>query len=496
MKHFTKFSEFLKESYNGNVNEVLSPKTDCHEIMTACLCTLPIEKLDSIISKVEKDQKNIPDILAKLSKIANGNKILGASEDDKGSIMTFQYKELALLQALSAAKIILERNSNMKITSVILTGKSWIDKVSKYSGIKNLLDNFGVNSYGMKDFNSSDIILVSEKGGKIDFVGVSLKKKKVGEKDPTIINRSLLDSLPTKARDILEDAFDDFYNKLLSDNCKNLIGDNNVLSVLMEEKKKKTILSAKYPDYLTREDFKSEQSLKNALIKKCRTATRNPNKKIWKILLSKAVGLMVTHNNRVHIRSIINPQLLGKNSPFRQVEKTLTEEGVSAEIALALMEIIFKGQLYALLEGNFKFALCTGTGKLGKKIGAVVGPGEYEPIENITTEMERLRTSGQPTLELTSRKDLLGESEMNLESGIVLSEDDEDDASDDNTEITIFLKLKIGSEDIAIVSVRYKGEYTKGPEILARIFPSFKSRLMDPILSDNENSEYSSTEED
>ena len=73
---------------------------------------------------------------------------------------------------------------------------------------------------------------------------VSLKKKKVGEKDPTLINRSLFDSLPTETRDKLENVFDDFYNTVLSENWDKLIGDENVISTLMA--KKKTILSAKF----------------------------------------------------------------------------------------------------------------------------------------------------------------------------------------------------------------------------------------------------------
>jgi hypothetical protein len=196
-----KFLEYILESDNTNLIETGASsdptKNDSHEIMTACLCTL---QLDDLI-KLQKivGEENILKELEKLKKIAQNSKIIiGASESDIQSIIQYSKKEEAFAQAISAAIKILQYNNisnanktfneaendtviknkkSRNIDSVILTGKSWSSDVTKFSGIENLKKLFDVESYGMKDFNSSDIILVSDK----KYLGVSLKKKKTGK---------------------------------------------------------------------------------------------------------------------------------------------------------------------------------------------------------------------------------------------------------------------------------------------------------------------------
>ena len=173
--------KLLESVYNKIVNEEeSSSNTDSHEIMTACLCMMPLNKINKVIDSISgtKYAENMPKVLAELSKIAYSRKIISASDKEKESIMTFKNKELALVQACSAAREILERSKFGKVDHVILTGKKWVPEISMFSGIRNLEEFFKINSYGMKDFNSSDIVLVGKAGNKTKFLGVSLKKKK------------------------------------------------------------------------------------------------------------------------------------------------------------------------------------------------------------------------------------------------------------------------------------------------------------------------------
>ena len=78
------------------------------------------------------------------------------------------------------------------------------------------IEQFKVQSYGMKDFNSSDIIL--KRGD--TWYGVSLKKKETGKAaDPTILNKaftSLLDGDELKpVRDKIDAKTAEFYTKVL-----------------------------------------------------------------------------------------------------------------------------------------------------------------------------------------------------------------------------------------------------------------------------------------
>lgn len=527
MKHFTKFSEFIKESYDEIVNEEAGPKTDCHEIMTAYLCTLSLTEINKLISDVEKNAENIPSIITNIynevikeQKKGENGKILAASNNDVQSIIIFKDRFEALLQALSAAKAIIINNSNLKINQVILTGKSWIPRVSKYAGIKNLLDNFGVNSFGMKDFNSSDIILVSAVNRKPMYVGISLKKKKINAEDPTIINRSLFDSLqqnmPSEQMDILLKTFNNFFNNIIAKNAEKLCNNNEMLQALIAHNSSKGpnkpgLIAGKYPNYLDAADFRNTTVLKEKLISICKNAPKCENPAIWKCVLSNSIGIMIPtgdyHTNKDEkrhkdvVRDIINSALKTSSSPFKKIEKLLNDNDVANGIAYALFEIIFKGQLINLKKDNFDFALCTGKGNIAtegrgkdkRKIGKVAS-ADYEPISKITSVLNKLREDGvknPPTLiSMPVTKEEIS-NDNNIE--YIIMEDDSDLKKSGGT-ISIFFKLMIGNEYLSRIRIRYKGDYTPSPQLLAEISEQFKKKLQDPVLA-NEPSGYSSEEE-
>lgn len=458
----------IEEAYKL-VSESSPETTDCHELMTACLCTLELQEIEDLISKVEENQSYIGDVLQKISEIARSNSIVGADESEIQSISLYKYKELALVQALSAAREIIKQNSGFRVQSVVMTGKSWTETISRFAGIKNLKDNFDINSYGMKDFNSSDIVLIGKEGSKDLFVGISLKKKKTGEKkDPTVINRSLFTTLPEDSVEPIELAFDEFFNTSISEiNFEDLVVDETVFQNLINKEKQ---IAGKFPGYLAKEDFADLETLKSRLSEICRTAKDSENKKLWKTILSPSYGLMSTHNNRVQIRKMLNPKLASSNSPFKEIIKTIEKESVSDFVAYSLLETIFKGQLEILKSADFRFALCTGTGKYGVKIGASVGPASYIPIEKITSLLDQLREFGKPTLKFVGHKQELSES---TETQIIT----EDEDSDDSHAISLFFNLNIGSEKLANVTIRFKGKYTSSPNILATFSNEFKNKI-------------------
>ena len=121
-------------------------------------------------------------LIQQLQRIAVSGKLIGKNDSELKS-MTASIRYEALCQAISAAKEIMEQWKH-PLNYVLLTGRSWHSDVSRFAGIENL-NKFGIDSYGMKDFNSSDIILCDkssikeekEAPSKFHCLGVSLKKK-------------------------------------------------------------------------------------------------------------------------------------------------------------------------------------------------------------------------------------------------------------------------------------------------------------------------------
>ena len=110
----------------------------------------------------------------------------------------------------------------------------------------------------------------------------------------------------------------------------------------------------------------------------------------WRLLLSSTFGLMCTHNNRVEIRKVINPELSKPSSKYKQsITAVLKDAKIAENIAYQLFKIIFKADketgLMVLKKYNFDFGLCTGIGAYQKKNQSLkVGKAEYESIQTVT----------------------------------------------------------------------------------------------------------------
>lgn len=485
------FLEYILEQNNVNLSEAGAAsdptKNDSHEIMTACLCTLSLDDLIKLQKITGKE--NILKELEKLKKIAQNSKIIiGASESDIQSIIQYSKKEEAFAQAISAAIKIVQYNNisnsnkafneaendttiiknkkSKNIDKVILTGKSWSSDVAKYSGIENLKKLFDVESYGMKDFNSSDIILVSGK----KYLGVSLKKKKAGKQvaDPPIINRSFIDTLPEEAKKHIQIALDKTFNEILKTQYDKLIvADDVIPAILNKLPKMKSKLYAKFITSQEIDDIlnpnNSDPSLK--LIAFLKDKCKKSSGDMWKEILSPSYGLMCTHNSREHIRTIINPILSSATSEYKKnITTVLNNKDIANNIAIQLFAIIFKADishgLMNLKKYDFDFGLCTGQGSYSpSKQTMTVSEGEFEDIETVTTILQDLRTFGKPNL-------------IPIEStGMYVKDND--------TSVSLKYKLNIGTFPIADIIIRYKGNYNSSPTFLATMSLELKKKFID-----------------
>ena len=245
MKNFLTFENWLYENKTPKKEKIAEggasskpEDNDSHEILTAILCLLPKQKVEKIKSELTKDASSANIFLPKLKAFAEKSisssklKNVELHSANVESIVKNPKSPAFLAKAVSAAlKIIDVAKTSFKNTpqavkedefsagtvvkSVYLTGNAWDEDIATYSGVDNLHSK-GVESCGMKDFNSSDIVLSNGKS----FLGVSLKHKdRVKSQDPTVINRAFTDTLNfnSKTRDNVNAAITSALNSILKD---------------------------------------------------------------------------------------------------------------------------------------------------------------------------------------------------------------------------------------------------------------------------------------
>ena len=216
------------------------------------------------------------------------------------------------------------------------------------TGIKwgTAIQDFKVEAYGMKDFNSSDIIL--QKGN--DWYGISLKKKETSKsQDPTILNKAfdtLLkgDEFKTIREDI-QDVTAKFYVKII------------------------------------------KQAIKDGEIQ---GNTRKVNVRTWKTFMKKL-------DNKY-----VNASLKSDDSLFKDVAKIVEESG--ERIATMLVNLVLKKDLKDLKKKNFNFSLITGIGKYSPKTGVSIEDADVKDIDTVVAKLDELFAKGKPTIEFNYNK--------------------------------------------------------------------------------------------
>lgn len=454
------FLQFLTEKYAlDDCDYLVQAKTidaDPHEILTAFLCldtyynkylsnsqSQSGNKLSQSGNELLETIKNIITDIGNCTEIIAGNDFKNLfsnlhDELDKNklsdkNIEFYQNIKDALPQAASAA-IAIKSNFAKPISKVYLTGSSWPTEVP----------DFTVSKHGMKDYNSSDIIVTDGRR----YLGVSLKKKdKETDPDPTIINKSLfnlkvneipLKDISGKDETKLKDMFDTWFADQI-------------------------ISASKYftPEFIKVNCTKDAKN-KNALLKFFNKETLA---KVNKDILSKFNHKKLTNAGKTYFRNLINRELSGVNSIFNKLKKFLEDNHkLTDDLANQLVDLIFKPDLIKLLNDTnpdlpkFDFALCTGKGKTSKPnndnlISFKIDEADYYPITTISNV-------------ITSLKD-----NSNKATFIICNKDKTSNAA------KIFLNLKIGEIVVANLEIRYKGTYSPSPQFLGNISDEFKKLL-------------------
>ncbi len=216
------------------------------------------------------------------------------------------------------------------------------------TGIKwgTAIQDFKVEAYGMKDFNSSDIVL--KKGN--TWYGVSLKKKETTKAaDPTILNKAFDTLLKGKEfktiREDIQDVTAKFYVKII------------------------------------------KQAIKDG---EMQGNTRKVNARTWKTFMKKL-------DNKY-----VNASLKSDDSLFKDVAKIVEESG--ERIATMLVNLVLKKDLKDLKEKNFNFSLVTGIGKYDPKTGVSVESADLKDIDTVVAKLDELFAKGKPTIEFNTTK--------------------------------------------------------------------------------------------
>jgi hypothetical protein len=297
---------------------------DPNELMTAAMVVLPNFKEPKTIEEADA-------LIEKAKTIVEAGKVKDYVQKE---LDAFEKDYINTAQAISAAIGI--RNIMGGAANVAyMTGKIWNKDIQK----------FRRDDYGMKDFNSSDIVF--KKGNQ--WHGISLKKKsRPQESDPTLLNKAF-----------------------------------------------SSIISGKKFEKLKVEVDKQTDEFFNAVIEGAiKDGTINTKEKYKKGTWKKWIGQLDN--------AYVNSALKGKGSLFQTLAKAIDKH--STDIANAIIQLSLKLSLKDLKKNDFNFALVTGIGNYGVQKGLTVSPADVKDIDTITEKMDRLFTQGKPKFKLDKTK--------------------------------------------------------------------------------------------
>tara|TARA_Y100000004_G_scaffold137564_1_gene155873 strand:+ start:59 stop:1729 length:1671 start_codon:yes stop_codon:yes gene_type:complete len=190
-------------------------REDPHELMTAILIQ---EKMYVDYKKINRDKDAVnqyKEIVDKLYKAAS--KVQGAAglngfytDSDKN-----EPDLVNLAKAVSVSNYIIDEIGNASVQTVWQTGTKWANEIKKYN----------VGPKTIQNYNSSDIIVKFQTKGKTEathYWGLSLKKRGIGEPEPTLLNKPaygakgfLTKSIPTAEHKKIEDKKLEFFRGAL-----------------------------------------------------------------------------------------------------------------------------------------------------------------------------------------------------------------------------------------------------------------------------------------
>jgi len=307
--------------------------------------------------------------------------------------------------------------ADIKIKKGYMTGNVWPHPV----------DKFKIEAFGMKDYNSSDIILYTGKANGWEYYyGVSLKKKpSVHHPDPTLINKAFDSVMEGKEFDKLKDDIGKLRRKWFADRVR-------------EADKKKLIK-------IEREHLKLPDD-KLILAKPAGTDKPYPNIK---------GTLQEGYEGGNGFRRWMNREV-GQGNLYKEMMKIVSPH--LELFANALVNLVLKSKLNDELNANkdldeyyFGFALVTGIGYVRRGVPDM-GPGKVYPQESVLCAINHLATS---------KKKYVMKQVPNP-------------AGDESDAAKVFFVISKGKVDILDLQIRYKGSFTAQPQFQANLTKEFK----------------------
>ena len=379
---------------------------------------------------------NVKDGQGDATKSAASKKIT-VKEGEEPSLKLFNDMAAALSAVLGTRTI---RNRGIP-EAVYLTGNKWNADVEKFK-----IDV--QKGFGMKDYNSSDVIL---RYGNT-YVGISLKKKPTASADsPTMINNSFATFLEgPKLRDLekkINDIRTSFYANVIKEAC--LPG--GPLADFTDAQ-----------DILRLDPNNKFQAEKIMNIKVNRLKENGKVEKIPLINLKgtdeidKGGNTRLPAKTRQDFRKFVNEKLYSSptqiNPLFQAFIDAMNDPRVSNTIADSLLNKTLKLQLLDVLdtwaENDYEFYLVEGVGRVNTKLDPQIATATVQSIHSVMITIIKL---------------------AKLPSSLVF-----DKAKTGTNAARINFTLLKGKYKLLDIVLRYKGSFSSMPQFLGTTTPEFK----------------------
>ena len=466
-------------------------KIDPHELMTAAL----------ILQHGRSGGGGVPtgDYIT-LQKAKNSIKtlqsyarsIVYASANRADTIKAFTGDYANYAKAISAANGFLrDLAPNSKVHRVHATGQQWIKILAKY---------FAINQheyFGNKDYNSSDLIVEVTRQDRIKlYVGISLKKKgiRANEKDPTIINKTVLGEDGLLTYFLGEEAKKQGVTRVINDlYLSRSTFFYNVIAAALDGEDSTTQMTAMRKLNISDGEkdvpqIKSSSSMqlgspmfkkavaereKRVAEKRLENITEYLTKLKRSVSISRATGRKVLEQaQKLGQKEAMTPALKGKYPPkkpvfnqyFKDLNDVILSKPIMKPLCIGLLNIIFKLDLRKLIKDRsryseeFVFTLITGSGDLTDD-GIQVESAGVIPEKSSTSFL--LKQVTDPTSTFLLKKPP-GEKQA-FERGTNMAK--------------LKYDLFLNGNNIAEVEIRYKGAITAEPQFQAFITTDFKKLL-------------------
>jgi len=342
------------------------------------------------------------------------------------------------------AKCKVKATENVKI---YMTGGTWPKEILK----------FKVNASGMEDYNSSDIMVTQDNK---TFFGVSLKKKmRVGEDDPTLINKAFNTLLIGDDFKVLNGDLDKARIKYFTDLVIEAVNEGYInYTDINDTTGKKIQTKVQWKKFSTSESGRNELYL-----------SKKKDKKLFDRRYVNTKGSAFHPNGYItddtksnkSMRQWVNKQLAKKNCPLWENFVQIMNQ-YSELFADNLIDIILKTNLYqsmdaeTLKEYDFDFVLVTGVANLTKKGLISLGKGSIIPLGTTLCGLKRIE-----------KKYKIAKFKIEI-----------DEVKQSTSELAgVSMILEKGQLTILNLVLRYKGDFSVQPTFLATIDEQFKNLM-------------------